>query len=137
LRDYLADLAGFTPEAVEAACGIWRRGGAKKFPLSGELLAAVTAEHGRQTVKIGAWCELSEAEYDALNLADKIRHQKILASMASFKAGPMMRKGKHLTPANLPPEWHMGKARAANHHAEARRLKEKLDEWRANQPAST
>ena len=78
----------------------------------------------------GAWVPASDADYASMSLTDKIREHQILADDALHKAGPMFRNGKHLTPADMSPEWHRLVAKAANHHAEVKRLREKLADYR-------
>lgn len=132
LRDYVADLREFDIKAIETGCARWRQSGAKNFPTSGQLLpfiqAASPRSHGE---KPQPWRPLSDAEYATLSIREKIRHQTILASEAKLKAGPMWREGKPCPPENLSEGYHTWTARARNHEAEIKRLRELI-----NQPES-
>ena len=77
------------------------------------------------------WRPLSDDEYRNLTVREKIRHHQILAHEAMGKGGPMYRqaatasqRGTHLTPDDMPAQWHEGRREAAFHHAEIKRLRE-------------
>lgn len=139
LRDWCEDLAEFPIDAIRQACRKYRHSGATKFPTPGQLVpmvnAAMPAEHRERE---SVWRPLSDAEYEALSLRDKIRHQLILAHEAGLKAGPMFRntsvpgqpitraKGEHLTLEDMPDTYKRWKGIQSNHLAEAKRLREYL-----------
>src|ERR1700747_1981343 len=93
LRDWCADLAEFPLEAIVTACRKWRQSGATKFPTPGQLLPlvrdSVPSQGGGTRVEV--WRPLSDAEYQALTVREKIRHHQILSHEAYSKAGPMFR----------------------------------------------
>lgn len=123
LADYLADIQEFPLEAIQKACGEWRKSGATKFPVPGQLLPLIrkhVAEERAPAPK--AWQPISDAEYGALSLRDKIRHQRILAHEASRKAGPQWANGQPVAAEDMPPTWRRWREIASGHHAEALRL---------------
>lgn len=129
LEDYLDDLKDFSLEQVRAACRRWRQSDATKFPHSGQLMGAARAERGRDLGDNTPWGRLTDADYEALSLPEKIRHQRILASEARGRAGPMFhnvdgswRKGVHLTPQEMPDKHHENRELARRHDEEAKRL---------------
>jgi hypothetical protein len=136
LRDWCDDLAGFEIEAIRSACREWRQSGAQKFPTPGQLLPMVRKRTAGPRADGGAlqpWRELSDGEYEALSLRDKIRHQRILAAEAYRKAGPMWRNGAgganpakpvkgHVAPDQMPDTWRYWTDIARSHDAEAQRL---------------
>lgn len=140
LRDWCEDLASYPIEAIRKACRQYRMGGSAKFPTPGQLMPLVQSHmpsesHGRTEV----WRPLTDEEYRGLTVRQKHRHQLILASEAGGKAGPMFRnaggtpgkpKGEHLTPADMPPAWSHWIRVRDGHMAEAKRLREIM-----NQPA--
>lgn len=132
LADYLNDLSGFPIEAVMKACQDWRKSDASKFPTCGQLLAFVrNAMPKGSAVNNEAWRHLTDQEYDALTMAEKIRHRTIMAVEAKTKAGPMWRNGKPVSPEDMPESWHTQQAIARGHYEEASRLKAKLAEYRS------
>lgn len=121
-------LAKLAREAPNAAAMAYNRARA----------AVERGEPGRPVADgVEPWRDLPEDEYRALSLTDKIRHHLIAASELGRKAGPMFRQtdpatgavlpnGMHLTAEQMPPEWHVLKARQRAHLAEAETLREKL-----------
>ena len=83
-----------------------------------------------EKTRIQPWSPPSDADYDSLTLRGKIREHQILANEAAVRAGPMFRSGKHLTADEMSDDWRRLRAKAANHHAEVKRLGEKLAEAR-------
>lgn len=137
LRDWCTDLAEFPIEAVQAACRKWRHSAAAKFPTPGQLLPLVRESlPAEKTGAVEVWRELSDSEYRALTVREKIRHCTILAHEARIKAGPMLVNttlrgssrisGKHLTSEEMPDTWRRWTAIAEGHEAEAKRLREIL-----------
>lgn len=137
MRDWCADLADFPDEAIAAACRKWRHTGSAKFPTPGQLLPLVRdslpMERGS---RVEVWRELTDDEYRALSVREKIRHRTILAHEARCKAGPMFRSergasmgrpvGTHTTADQMPETWRRWTAIAEGHEAEAKRLREHL-----------
>jgi len=135
-NDWCDDLKEFSALAVETGCKRWRQGSNPKFPLPGQLLPLVRAAHtdGNRGVKPQAWRPLSDAEYAALSLTEKIRDRQIMATEAFSRAGPQ--KG----PAEEMPEaWHMHRRLGKQYAAEAAELRKKLQNARENnaQPPNT
>jgi hypothetical protein len=133
LQSWCEDLAGFEIAVVRIAFRDWRRSGNTKFPTPGQLLPLIRAEIARfkagpPTDGAKAWEPLSDAEYDALSLNEKIRHHRILASRASGSAGPQWGATGPLPAEQMPTTWHSWKQRARHHLAEAERLKKVRDE---------
>lgn len=136
LRDWCSDLAEFPTDAIATACRKWRHSGSNKFPTPGQLLPLVRdslpSSHGP---RVEPWRELTEDEYRALSVREKIRHRLILAHEARTKAGPMFRTqrammgrptGEHLTPEQMPDTWRRWTQIAEGHEAEVARLREHL-----------
>jgi hypothetical protein len=124
MRDWCSDLADFDGDNIRAAFRDWRHSGAVKFPTPGQILPAIRAKIGKtDAVREDGWRELTDAEYDALELPAKERHHLIMANHCEVRAGPMWRNKKPLRPDQMSPEWHALRARAANHRAEAKRLR--------------
>ena len=125
LRDWCNDLAGEDIEAIRVGCQRWRGGTNHKFPMVGQLMPLIRAA----TVKKGdgplpqVWSPISDAEYNALSLNDKIRHHQIAASEAGYKAGPMWRDGRPLEISEMSAAWHHWRGVKANHLAEVKRLR--------------
>lgn len=133
VMDWCADLKEFPIENVRIACQRWRQGDDRKFPMPGQLIPMI-----RATLRVAddggkpqPWRPLSDDEYRNLTVREKIRHHQILAHEAMGKGGPMYRqaatvnqRGTHLTPDDMPAEWHEGRREAAFHHAEIKRLRE-------------
>lgn len=125
MRDWISDLVQFPIEAVTNGCRKWRHSGATKFPTPGQLVPMIRASLPAEKVEaVQPWRPLGDAEYQALTLAEKIRHHEILAHESSRKAGPMWRDGRPLTLDQMSPDYHEHMARSKNHHAEVKRLRE-------------
>ena len=138
LADYAADLDKFSLPQIARACQDWRRSTARTFPKVGELLDLIRKDLDRPTTKSTAWQPLSDEEYDALGLADKIRHQRILANEARLRGGGNTQRGPNgiripLEPGPRLERFEAEKERADRHTAEAVRLTEKLEEWKQRQ----
>lgn len=135
LRDWCADLTEFPIEAIAAACRKWRRSGSVKFPTPGQLLPLVREGiPAERTERLDSWRLLTDDEYGALSVREKIRHHQILAHQAYLKAGPMFRNtsqgprmsGVHLTPEEMDAN-HLKWADVGKHHTEeAHRLRQHL-----------
>lgn len=129
LQDYLTDLGDLPVAAIKSGCAAWRKSGAKKYPTPGELRSMATqfapTHNGPKARK---WEPITDAEYATYSLRDKIRHQTILGDEALAKAGPMWRNGGPLTREDMGAAWHQWREAAANHYAEAKRLRETLAE---------
>lgn len=126
VRDWASDLAGFEIEHIRKAFRDWRLSGQTKFPTPGQIMPTLRslAEPKQERRKEHAWSELSEAEYQALDLPGKERHHLIMASQCEMRAGPMWRDGKPLAAEDLSSRYHDLRERAANHRGEAKRLRE-------------
>lgn len=127
--DWCEDLKDFPIEAIRHACRRWRNGTIPKFPMLGQLVPLIrAADHGSaKGSKVETWRPLSDAEYRALPLNAKIRHQQILAHEARKTGGPMWtggQFGKAVAADDMPPKWHDAQRRAKAHEAEAKRLRE-------------
>jgi hypothetical protein len=128
-RDYLEDLTDYPLGAVKAACKAWRHSDSTKFPTPGQLLRFVRAnaerDRDRAQPRIDDWRPLSDDEYERLSLYDKIRHQTILGNECRAKAGPMWSGGvgEKGRPAQRSAAKEAWATRAANHFAEAKRLR--------------
>lgn len=127
LDDFANDLGDAGPEAVAAACRAWRLGDAKRFPTPGQLRKLVThTVRALSAPNHEAWRPISDEEYDSLTVHQRARHQRILASEAFTKAGPMWKGGAPAGPDELPETWHRWRGIARNHLAEAQRLEDVL-----------
>lgn len=138
LSDWCDDLGRFPAEAIANGCRKWRHSGNTKFPTPGQLLPLVgEGVPNPDRVKALPWRPATQEEYQAMTLKEKIRENLILASEADGKAGPQFRNtsqrgsinraaGVHLTPEQMPPEWHRWRDVAATHRAEAGRLRKHL-----------
>lgn len=134
LRDWCADLAGFPLDAIAGACRQWRHGGKTKFPTPGELLPMVRAlaQQDQRGPAEQPWRPLSDAEYQALTVREKIRHHQILSHEAYSKAGPMFRNtsqgprmsGVHLDPEQMDAEYRKWTDLGKHHSQEAYRLRQ-------------
>lgn len=129
LEDYLDDLKDFTNDQVKAACRRWRQSDATKFPTSGQLMNTARSERGRDLGDNTAWRPLTDQEYDALSLDEKIRHQRILASEARGRAKPQFkqiegswRAGIHIPGDEMPERWFVERELGRRHDEEAKRL---------------
>ena len=131
LEDWCRDLAGYPIEAVREACRRWRNGEDRKFPLPGQLrpliAAAMLGEDRPAVERAEPWRPISEADYQALTLAEKIRHQRILCAQAMRKAGPMWGRYGPIAAADMSDDWRRWRGKAGGHDAEARRLSAMLE----------
>lgn len=123
MEDYASDLDGVDIATLRAACASWRRSDASRFPTSGQLLKTIEAVRPRAGEKIGGWMPISDEEYQSLPVRDKIRHHMILAAESDRKAGPMWAAGRPVPLEDMPPAYHVHRAQAAHHKAEAQRLR--------------
>lgn len=126
MRDYASDLGSAPLEVVERACTRWRQSDATRFPTPGQLMKLVDEAMPRDVGSVALWGPISDEAYDRLPLRDKIYHQTCLATDCDRKAGPMWRAGAPVALEDMPPAFHAMKQRAANHRAEAARLRELL-----------
>lgn len=137
LEDWCRDFAEFPIEAITEACRRWRNGEDRRFPLPGQLrpLVVLAVAGGDRPVveRAEPWRPVSQAEYQAMTVAEKLRHQRILCSNALRKAGPMWRNGRPVTADELPDTWRRWRDKAAGHEAEALRLAAHLE--RSGEPA--
>jgi len=136
--DYADDLGDLGAEAVERACRSWRQSDAKRFPTPGQLskLAEPIAKAALRGPAPETWREITDAQYAALSLEDKIWHREKLADEASAKAASLWRRlpetkeGKppsfvHFE-SSLPAEWARWRRVQVGHLAEAKRLRDSL-----------
>jgi hypothetical protein len=128
MRDYVADLRDFDLEAIRIGCMRWRTSLAKAFPTSGQLIQLIRSVQRPSDGPTGskAWEPISDAEYNGLSLREKIRHHQIMAHRARREAGPMWANGRPLDYDEMPAKWHHLHEQAANHVAEAKRLKDAI-----------
>lgn len=140
LRDWCDDLAGFPISAVRLGCRAYRQSGQVKFPTAGQLLPMVRANLPVERAPPGAtepWRPISDAEYEALSLREKIRHREVMAREARRKAGPMWKNPPegasfkrpvrgHVRAEDMPEAWRIQSQIAAEHEEEARRLRSHL-----------
>lgn len=127
MRDWCEDLGKFEIQHVRLAFREWRQSGQTKFPTPGQILPSVRrlADGDKpKAAREDAWRELSDAEYQALDLPGKERHHMILSNQAAVKAGPMWRDGKPAPIEAMPPVWHEWRRRSEHHREEARRLRD-------------
>lgn len=125
MRDWISDLVQFPIEAITNGCRKWRHSGATKFPTAGQLLPLIRASMPAEKVEaVQQWRPLSDSEYEALSLSEKIRHHQILAHESSLKAGPMWRDGRPLHMDQMSPDYHEHMTRSRHHSAEVKRLRE-------------
>lgn len=139
LADWCSDLADFPIESIRLAVRDWRHSASGKFPTPGQLLPLVRSKLPIESKgRPQDWAPLSDDEYRALPIRDKIRHQLILAHEAGCKAGPMWRNpeggGKmsrpvdgRLMPEDMPPTHRHWTEVRASHMAEVKRLREIID----------
>jgi len=140
LADWCADLTEFPIEAIRLAIREWRHSGSNKFPTPGQLIPMVRGKlPPEKREREGDWRELSDDEYRALSVREKIRHQLILAHRAGAKAGPMWRNPEntanirrpmpgHIPLEEMPGAYHHWKHVEAQHLAEAKRLREIINQ---------
>lgn len=133
LKDYLADIQEFPLSAIQKACQKWRTSGQAKFPTPGQLIPLIRgcmAAEPRESVEV--WRPLSDDEYRALTVREKIRHHQILSHEAYTKAGPMFRNtsqgprmsGVHLTPDEMDANYRKWTDLGKHHAQEAHRLRQ-------------
>lgn len=105
LADFVTDLGELPLDAVRSGCAHWRRN-ERKFPTPGELRGAcdLFRRDVLQRPRAEAWRELTDSEYDALSLRDKIRHREILAYKLEGDAATLWRRLPE-TKAGDPPSW--------------------------------
>lgn len=130
LIDFATDLGDLTPEQVRRACAAWRTSDAKKFPTPGQLRKTAPLLHveALPAPRAEPWRPISNGEYQALTIIQKIRHHRSSIGHALDRAGPMWRDGKPVGPEELPASWHEWRQRARNHADEAGRLQTILDQ---------
>ena len=125
MADWCKDLSSFPAESVRIACDRWRNGTDRKFPMPGQLIPlvrSVTPRGNGEGAAPKVWGPITDAEYEALTVRDKARHQSLLAMDATNKAGPQWRNKAPIPADEMPQSWHDLQRKAANHHAEAARL---------------
>jgi hypothetical protein len=135
LRDWCTDLKAYPAEAVRHGCQQWRRTATKEaFPKFSELRPLIEAVVTRSQVgeKIEAWRRLSEGDYRALTLREKVRYQLALAADLRREAGPQWGGGRPKLAEDMPPVWHSLRAEAAVAEAEAKRLGEVLRRYKGD-----
>lgn len=129
-RDWAQDLAKYEIEIIRQAFRQWRQGESQKFPTPGQILPLLERLSNRPAAtepEALAWrYDISEADYRALSLNDKIRHHLAAANHCRRRAGPMWRDGRPMLLEEMPREWHDWRERAHNHDMEAKRLKESI-----------
>lgn len=138
LRDWCDDLVGFPIESIRLGIREYRHCGETKFPTAGKLLPLIRAKLPvEKGAAVEVWRPLSDDEYAALSIRDKIRHQLILAKLAADRAGPMWKNPQggasmkrptpgHITFEDMPSAYRRWKGVEAGHLAEAKRLREFL-----------
>lgn len=127
LKAYVEDLQPYAIEAIKAACQQWRRGPATKFPLLGELLAAVKQNVPNHAAKAEAWAEPTDGEYAEMSLREKMRTQQILGAEKQTTAfRHALKLGWDRNMATFPAECRPMLAMAENHFAEVKRLRDRL-----------
>jgi hypothetical protein len=127
LRDYLADVQDFPLEAIQKGCADWRKSGQTKFPTPGQLIPLIKAHIVQARVEVSAqpWRPLTEPEYRALSVEDKIRHCRLLASQSRAEATKAaIKQGWDRNVANAPPIYRQHMDIADAHEAEAKRLRQ-------------
>lgn len=130
-QDWIGDLGKFPLEAIQSALRQWRQSESTKFPTAGQLLPMIERQSGRdkdRTYEVWRY-DISDEEYRAMSLNDKIRHHKIAAGHCRSKAGPMPHLGKPVAKDDMPKAWHEWRDRAGNHDAEAQRLRQSIGRW--------
>lgn len=123
MLDYLADIQDFPLDAIRRACAEWRRSGVTKFPSSGQLIPLIRKNIVEQKPEPDReWRPISDAEYEALNLREKIRHRMVLAREARITASTHTH-GWDRNVTTAPPTYRHWIDVAASHEAEAQRLR--------------
>lgn len=142
MKDWCSDLANFPVEAIKLACTRWRQSDNTRFPTPGQLLPLVRAVVPAKAEggKPEAWRPISDDEYRALPIREKIRHLQIVRSELTSAAGPMIKnegafKGRHLTRDDMPESWHDAHRRAETIDQEIKRLRETLSNYRSEKAA--
>lgn len=139
LTDWCEDLAEFRIEHIRLAIREWRQSGSAKFPTPGQLLPLIRSKMPvKVEERISDWRPLTDDEYRALSVREKIRHQLILAHEAGCKAGPMWRNPEGANMARpvdgrvpleeMPASYRHWREVEARHHAEAKRLREIINQ---------
>lgn len=122
MRDYLADIEQFPIEAIRLACAEWRRSGVTKFPTSGQLIPLIRKHLAEEKLApLREWRPISEEEYEAMSLREKIRHRLILAHEARVTASTHTH-GWDRNINTAPPAYRHWIDVAAGHDKEAMRL---------------
>ena len=135
LRDWCTDLKAYPAEAVRHGCQQWRRTATKEaFPKFSELRPLIEAVVTRSQVgeKIEAWRRLSEGDYRALTLREKVRYLTVLAIDLRKEAGPQWGGGGPKLAEEMPPVWHSLRAEADEADSEAKRLGEVLRRYKGD-----
>lgn len=138
LVDYVDDLRVYPLDAIKAACARWRRSDATKFPTVGQLLPIVRGCSAQaKASEPKPWAPITDIEYAALSLRDKIRHHECAAYDAQTKVPPMWWQGRAVSLEEMPAEraeaHRFWSGRVHAHFAEAASLKGALE--RARKPA--
>lgn len=123
MLDYLADIQMFPLEAIRKACAEWRTSGSTKFPTSGQLIPLIRKHTPQETApKNHEWRPISEEEYEAMSLSEKIRHRLILAREARVTASTKTHGwDRNITTA--PPAYKHWQDVAEGHEREAQKLR--------------
>jgi hypothetical protein len=122
--DYTDALGDLTETALELGMREWvRRPDSRFMPKPGELRElALATRPAAPTVFRGPaptpWRPLTDEQFDALSLHDKIWNHERMAQHERELAGPQTD-----APSEMSAKWHAHRARSANHSAEARRLR--------------
>lgn len=135
--DWINDLVKFPIEAVRTGFRKWRHSGSTKFPTPGQILPLVRdAMPAEKSQAVTVWRDLSDDEYRALSVREKIRHHQILSHNAYSQAGPMFRNtsargapvskasGLHLTPDDMDAAYRKWTDLGKHHAQEAHRLRQ-------------
>lgn len=129
MADWCDDLADFPAESIRMACQRWRMGTNAKFPMPGQfipLVRAVTVTKTPDAAIPKLWKPATEDEYRGMTVREKIRERELLAMEEERLAGPMWGNGEPIHPDDMPSSYYEHKARAADHRAEIKRLREYL-----------
>lgn len=122
MLDYLADIQQYPLEAIRKACAEWRTSGVTKFPTSGQLIPLIRKHCPQETAPQNReWAPISEDEYEAMSLREKIRHRLILAQEARRTASTHTH-GWNRNINTAPPAYRHWIDIAAGHDKEAMRL---------------
>lgn len=132
LMAYIEELRDCDIAAIKAACREWRKTG-EKFPLISQLLPFVrkAAEPKSGPVCNQAWAEASPAEYHAMSIEAKIRESMLRGHAASDRAvQAAMKAGWNRDLGAAPDIYHQLMKVADAHYADAKRLRERLKDYR-------